>query len=131
MIKSALIRLLLLSVLLMTPLAAAGEQQPEAIAEKMAVKLSRGLANTFTSPVELPKQIILTGRDMGAAGYLVVGPLKGVGMMLYRGFIGLTEAVFFTVPQPGYYDPTIDPAYVWEGWEPRRDTSPIITENVK
>jgi hypothetical protein len=28
------------------------------------------------------------------------------------------------VPQPGYYDPMIDPAYVWEGWEPKRDTTP-------
>ncbi|MBK5277214.1 MAG: exosortase system-associated protein, TIGR04073 family [Desulfuromonadales bacterium] len=130
--KRAFIPLLLLSILLMIPLAVSAEQQPEVIAGKMAVKLTRGLANAVTAPVELPKQIILTGRDMGAVGYLVVGPLKGIGMTFYRGIIGLTETVFFAVPQPGYYDPTIDPAYVWEGWEPtRRDMTPIVSESAK
>jgi len=64
---------------------------------------------------------------MGPVGY-VVGPLKGVGMTLYRGFIGMAETVFFLVPQPGYYDPMIDPAYVWEGWEPKRDTTQAVPE---
>jgi putative exosortase-associated protein (TIGR04073 family) len=125
------IPLLLVAVLLLMPLAAHAEPQPETILEKMAIKLTRGVTNILTGPVELPKQVILTGRDMGPLGYFVIGPLKGVGMTLYRGTIGAVETIFFTVPQPGYYDPTIDPAYVWEGWEPKRDTSPIITENGK
>lgn len=125
-------KILLLSALLLTlavtvPQAALAEQQPEMIAEKMAIKFTRGVANTFTSIAELPKQTILTVRDMGNTGY-VVGPLKGIGMTLYRGFIGMTEAVFFLVPQPGYYDPMIDPPYVWEGWEPKRDTTQPVTE---
>jgi len=107
---------------------ARADQQPETIAEKMAVKLTRGVTNAATCIVELPKQSVLTVRDMGGAGY-VVGPLKGVVMTLYRGFIGMTEAAFFLVPQPGYYDPMIDPAYVWEGWEPKRDTSAISTQS--
>jgi len=117
-----LLPVVLLAVVLMVPVMARADQQPEMIAEKMAVKLTRGVANIATCIVELPKQSVLTVRDMGAAGY-VVGPLKGIGMTLYRGFIGMTETVFFLVPQPGYYDPMIDPAYVWEGWEPKRDTS--------
>ena len=125
-----LINLLLLSVMFTLPYAASAEQQPEIIAEKMAIKFSRGVANTFTSIVEIPKQTILTSRDMGTIGY-VYGPLKGIGMAFYRGIIGLTEAVFFAVPQPGYYDPMISPAYVWEGWGPKRDTSPVILENDK
>lgn len=125
-------KILLLSALLFTlaatvPQAALAEQQPEMIAEKMAIKFTRGIANTFTSIAELPKQTVLTVRDMGPVGY-VIGPLKGVGMTLYRGFIGMTEAVFFLVPQPGYYDPMIDPAYVWEGWEPKRDTTQAVSE---
>jgi putative exosortase-associated protein (TIGR04073 family) len=125
------ISLLLVAVLLLMPLAAQAEPQPETILEKMAIKLTRGVTNIVTSPVELPKQIILTGRDMGPVGFIVIGPLKGVGMTLYRATIGAVETFFFTVPQPGYYDPTIDPAYVWEGWEPKRDTSPIIVDNGK
>jgi putative exosortase-associated protein (TIGR04073 family) len=116
--------------MLTLPCLASAEQQPEIIAEKMAIKFSRGVANTFTSIVEIPKQTILTGRDMGTVGY-VYGPLKGIGMAFYRGIIGLTETIFFAVPQPGYYDPMITPTYVWEGWGPRRDTSPVLSENSK
>jgi len=129
--RTAVVPLLLLAVLLMLPFSAYAEPQPEMIVEKMAIKLSRGIANTFTGIAELPKQTMLTGRDMGTIGYVVVGPLKGIGMTVYRTFIGLTETIFFAVPQPGYYDPMIDPTYVWEGWEPKRDTSPIILESSK
>jgi putative exosortase-associated protein (TIGR04073 family) len=115
----------------MMPLAAYAEQQPEMIAEKMAIKFSRGVANAVTGIAEIPKQTVLTGREMGDIGYVVVGPLKGIGMAFYRTFIGLTETIFFAVPQPGYYDPMIDPTYVWEGWESKRDTSPVIMENSK
>lgn len=125
--KALLLSAMLFALACTLPGLALAEQQPEMIAEKMAIKLTRGVANTFTSIVELPKQTVLTVRDMGPAGY-VVGPLKGVGMTLYRGFIGLAETVFFLVPQPGYYDPMIDPAYVWEGWEPKRDTTGVVAE---
>lgn len=127
--KKVLMLLSLLAVLVMSiPLPASAEQPPEMIAEKMAVKFSRGVANTFTCIAELPKQTVLTIRDMGPGGY-VIGPLKGVGMTLYRGFIGVTEAIFFMVPQPGYYDPMIEPKYVWEGWEPKRDTTKAVGED--
>ncbi len=128
--KILLINLLLLSVMFTLPYAATAEQLPESIGEKMAIKLTRGLANTATCIVELPKQTILTVRDMGAIGY-VIGPIKGVGMTLYRGFIGVAETAFFGIPQPGYYDPMISPTYVWEGWEPKGDTSTIIVESGK
>jgi putative exosortase-associated protein (TIGR04073 family) len=129
--RMTFIPFLLLAVMLVMPIAAYAEPQPETIVEKMAIKLTRGVTNAVTSPVEIPKQIILTGRDMGALGYFVIGPLKGIGMTLYRATIGVVETAFFTVPQPGYYDPTIDPAYVWEGWEPKRDSSPVLSESSK
>jgi len=128
--KHQMLPALLLVLLLTAPLAAFADQQPEMIAEKMAVKFTRGVANTFTCIVELPKQSILTVQEMGAPGY-VVGPLKGLGMTLYRGLIGLAEAVFFLVPQPGYYDPMIDPPYVWQGWEPKRVPDPAAQEEKK
>jgi len=104
--------------------------KPESIAEKMSFKLVRGTTNFFTSIVELPKQTILTARNHGTVGY-VVGPIKGVGMTFYRAFIGLTEAVFFMVPQPGYYDPMMDPEFVWQGWEDTRGELPAQREEVK
>lgn len=110
---------LIVATMVSTPADATEIPKPESIAEKMSFKLVRGATNIFTSIVELPKQTILTGRNHGAVGY-VVGPIKGVGMTLYRGFIGLTETVFFMVPQPGYYDPMIDPEFVWHGWEEQR-----------
>ncbi len=117
-IKASLLSLLLLMVFATSSFAIEG-QQPEAIAEKMAFKLVRGVANAATALVEVPKQSYLTVRDRGGVGY-VVGPLKGVGMAFYRFFAGVTETVFFAVPQPGYYDSMIQPEYVWEGWEEKR-----------
>lgn len=114
----------------LVPITAHADQQPEMIVEKMAVKLTRGVTNVATCIVELPKQSVLTVREMGGAGY-IVGPLKGIGMTLYRGVIGIAEAAFFLVPQPGYYDPMIDPPYVWDGWEPKRETSPSLPEEPK
>ncbi len=114
----------LLVLMTMGPVFAQEAQKPEAVTEKMAFKLARGVTNVATAIVELPKQSYLTVRDRGAVGY-VIGPLKGLGMTFYRAVIGTVETVFFLVPQPGYYDPMIDPEYVWRGWEERR------TETVK
>ena len=125
--KVLLLSALLSAFVVMGPGPANADQLPEMIAEKMAIKFTRGITNAVTSIVELPKQTILTGRDMGPVGY-IIGPIKGVGMTFYRGVIGIVETVFCMVPQPGYYDPMIEPAYVWQGWEPKRDTSKAVTE---
>jgi putative exosortase-associated protein (TIGR04073 family) len=125
--KVLLLSAFLFAFVVMGPGPAIADQQPEMIVEKMAIKFTRGITNTVTSIVELPKQTVLTGREMGAVGY-IIGPIKGVGMTFYRGVIGLTETVFCMVPQPGYYDPMMDPEYVWQGWEPKRDTTKVVAE---
>jgi len=117
--KVTLSSLLLLVLLASGTCFALEETQPEAVTEKMAFKLVRGVANVTTSVVEIPKQSYLMVRDRGNVGY-VVGPLKGVGMAFYRLFAGLTETIFFAVPQPGYYDSMIAPEFVWQGWEEKR-----------
>lgn len=117
--RSAVLALALLMLTVAPPCLAIEAQKPEAIADKMAFKFARGITNVATAIVELPKQSYLTVRDRGGVGY-VVGPLKGLGMTFYRGLVGVAETVFFMVPQPGYYDPMIDPDYVWKGWEDRR-----------
>ncbi|TWJ17595.1 exosortase system-associated protein, TIGR04073 family [Geobacter argillaceus] len=117
--RSAVLALTLLMLIVASPCLAIEAQKPEAIADKMAFKFARGITNVATAIVEIPKQSYLTVRDRGGVGY-VVGPLKGLGMTFYRGLVGVAETVFFMVPQPGYYDPMIDPDYVWKGWEDRR-----------
>ena len=117
--RSAVLALTILMLIAASPCLAIEAQKPEAIADKMAFKFARGITNVATAIVEIPKQSYLTVRDRGGVGY-VVGPLKGLGMTFYRGLVGVAETVFFMVPQPGYYDPMIDPDYVWKGWEERR-----------
>lgn len=110
-------------VVLMTAFTAAASaqelQKPEAIVEKMSFKLVRGITNIATAIVELPKQTIITVRERGPVGY-AVGPIKGIGMTFYRALMGTAETIGFMVPQPGYYDPMVDPEYVWQGWESER-----------
>ena len=125
-ISAVLVPLALLLVFA-SPVLAQEVQKPDAIIEKMAFKFTRGIANMVTSVAELPKQSYLTVRDRGAVGYLI-GPLKGIGMTGYRALMGAVETVFFLVPQPGYYDPMIDPDYVWNGWEEKRSKSLRETE---
>lgn len=117
---SPVVPLLILSLLVVAlPAGAADAPRPDAVVEHMAVKLVRGITNVATAVVELPKQSYLTVEEEGGAGY-VIGPVKGLGMMAYRLFIGASEALLFLVPQPGYYDPMIEPAYVWQGWDVRQ-----------
>jgi len=125
--KVLLLSAFLSAFVVLGPGPATADQLPEMIAEKMAIKFTRGITNTVTSIVEFPKQTILTGRDMGPIGY-IIGPIKGVGMTFYRGVVGVAETLFCMVPQPGYYDPMMEPAYVWQGWEPKRDTPKAVTE---
>lgn len=101
------------------PVLAQETQRTDIIIEKMSYKLARGVANAATCIAEFPKQIYLTTRDRGSIG-IVIGPLKGIGMTLYRAFTGVTETALFMVPQPGYYDPMIDPEFVWNGWKETR-----------
>lgn len=108
-----------LALIVSAPAHAANGPASDVIIEHMAVKLVRGVTNIATSPVELVKQSYLTVKEEGAPG-AVIGPLKGLGMTIYRLLMGAGETVLFLVPQPGYYDPMIDPPYVWQGWELHR-----------
>jgi putative exosortase-associated protein (TIGR04073 family) len=111
--------LLLIAVSCVTPAFAQEMQRSDVVMEKMAYKFVRGFTNAATCVVELPKQIYLSSRDRGAVGF-ATGPIKGLGMTLYRAFAGVTETILFLVPQPGYYDSMINPDFVWKGWEDNR-----------
>ncbi len=114
--------------MLSTQLHAAGDEKPEAITGRMAVKFGKGITNIATSVVEIPKQTAVMTRDMGPIGF-VVGPFSGLLMTGYRAFIGASEALFFMVPAPGYYDDMMDPEFVWAGWGPQPKTSMVASDN--
>lgn len=117
-------RLALVAVLLAC-VVAAGEAQADAtksidtssaqeVVEGMANKLARGVANIATGWMEFPKQIALTMQEEGVAKGMMVGPLKGVGMAFARTAAGVGEAVTFPVAWPEFYEPYLEPEYVWQ-----------------
>jgi len=82
----------------------------------MTVKLLRGVINVVTCPLEVPRQIDRQVHLRGVCEGSGVGFLAGVGMTLFRAVAGGVEAALFLVPEPGFYDPLITPAYAWEDW---------------
>lgn len=87
------------------------------IVEGASYKLVRGIANTTTGIIELPKQIYQVSAKSGPLYGVTVGPLMGIGMFLARTGAGLFEVVTFIIPIPDSYDPIIEPEYSWQGWK--------------
>ncbi len=76
-------------------------------------KLGRGVANTLTGWVELPKNIYNTSvADNAFAGW-TLGLARGAGMTLVRTGAGLYEIVTFPFPLPQDYKPVLEPEYVF------------------
>lgn len=86
---------------------------PQDIVEGMATKGVRGAANIVTGWVEIPKQIYITGKETGWLRGSIIGPLKGIGMTVVRTVSGAGELLTFFVAYPGFYDPWIEPRFVW------------------
>ena len=61
-------------------------------------------------PLPLPT----ASKEGGAVKGIFLGPLKGIGMTVMRTLAGAGELATFFVPYPGFYDPFIEPQYVWE-----------------
>ncbi|MEA5113233.1 MAG: exosortase system-associated protein, TIGR04073 family [Geobacteraceae bacterium] len=90
------------------------ESSPQAVVGGMANKFARGMANTATGWLELPKQIYVTCQEEGTVQGILIGPLKGIGMTLARTLAGVGEVATFFAPTPGFYDPFMEPDYVWQ-----------------
>jgi putative exosortase-associated protein (TIGR04073 family) len=80
----------------------------------MAGKTGRGIANVATGWLEFPKQIYLTVNEDGTTKGILLGPLKGIGMAVARTVAGAVEIATFFVPCPGFYDPLLEPPYIWQ-----------------
>ncbi len=88
--------------------------EPEPWLGEASFKLLRGITNIATSPVEIPKQIVVTTADHGVSG-LAIGPIKGIGMTVMRVLVGAWETVTFLLPNSfeNDYEPIMNPEFVW------------------
>lgn len=76
-------------------------------------KLGRGVANTLTGWVELPKNIYKTSVDENAFAGMTLGLAKGAGMTIVRTGAGIFEIATFPFPLPEDYKAILEPEYVF------------------
>ena len=76
-------------------------------------KLGRGVANTLTGWVELPKNIYNTSVEDNAFAGMTLGLAKGAGMTLVRTGAGVYEIATFPFALPEDYKPILEPEYVF------------------
>ncbi len=78
-------------------------------AQDAFTKLGRGVANTLTGWVELPKNIYSTSVEDNAFAGMTLGLAKGAGMTLVRTSAGIYEVATFPFPLPENYRPILEP----------------------
>lgn len=82
-------------------------------ADDAFTKLGRGVANTFTGWVELPKNIHSTSVEDNVFTGVTLGVAKGAGMTIVRTGAGIYEVATFPFPVPQDYRPILEPEYVF------------------
>ena len=75
-------------------------------------KLGRGVLNTFTGVLEIPKRIAQVWRDTDPVTGAVVGSIEGAGWAVARIATGVFDIVTFPIPVPPNYEPLMEPEYV-------------------
>ena len=98
-------------VILLQPLGLARAEEMRA--GGAAAKAGRGVINTVTGWVEIPKRIYETSAEQGAAAGWTWGLLRGIGRGFIRTAAGLYEVVTFPFPAPPNYESVIQPEYVF------------------
>ena len=77
---------------------------------KIGHKALNGFTNIFTSPLEIPKNIINTTNDSNIFYGLIGGGVKGIFIFGGRLCVGVADLVTFPLPTK----PIVQPAYVWD-----------------
>ena len=81
-------------------------------------KMGRGVVNVLTGWIEIPKQIHLGSQEENPVVGIGTGVLKGAGLTLLRGGVGIYEALFFAIPYPKDYASPYEQMemndYAWE-----------------
>ena len=81
-------------------------------------KLGRGVANVFTSPLEIVRGIDLSSKSQGAVKGWTIGIVKGLAGFILRLGSRVIEFVTFPFDFPDEDKaPIIEPEYVWNDWE--------------
>ncbi len=75
-------------------------------------KLGMGIANVVTGFVEIPKTMIITGKQEGATYGVTAGFFTGIVHMLGRTLSGAVDIVTFMVPTT----PIVKPPYIWDNF---------------
>ena len=79
---------------------------PCAWAQDPIHKMGRGVVNVLTGWIELPKQLHLGSQEPNPVTGLGWGLVKGVGLTVLRGGVGIYEALTFPLPYPkGFASP--------------------------
>jgi putative exosortase-associated protein (TIGR04073 family) len=86
----------------------------EGLVQDMSLKLNRGVFNVLTGWGEIPRQMIVSGRDRGWWAVVPVGVPSGAIMTVVRTATGVFETGTFFIPINDTYGPLIDPAFVWQ-----------------
>lgn len=76
-------------------------------------KLGRGVVNTFTGWLEIPKGVVDESKANNVFTGLTVGLVKGLGLGLVRTGAGIYETLTFPFPIPEGYEPIVKPEYVY------------------
>ncbi len=84
-----------------------------AFASDAFTKLGRGVANTLTGWVELPKNIYKTSVEENTFSGLTIGLARGAGMTIVRTGAGVYEIATFPFPVPEDFKPVLEPEYVF------------------
>ena len=82
-------------------------------ADDAFTKLGRGVANTFTGWVEIPKNVHSTTVEDNVFAGVTLGLAKGAGMTIVRTGAGIYEVATFPFPVPQDYRPILEPEYVF------------------
>jgi putative exosortase-associated protein (TIGR04073 family) len=92
--------------------------QADAWAQDPIHKAGRGLTNVLTGWIEVPKQIHMGSQEANPVTGLAWGFVKGVGLTVLRGGVGIYEAVTFAIPYPKDFASPYDlmelTDYAWE-----------------
>ena len=96
---------------------------PAAFADgKPMDKLTRGVTNVVTAPLEIPKQTVIywiEGAKMTkhVSVWILSGVVKGHVNMVRRIGSGLWDVVSFPFQKPEDFEPLFKPDYVYEDWQ--------------
>ena len=106
-------RFLMTTILVLFVIGLLAVGAPDSYAQDAWKKLGRGVVNTFTGWLEIPKGIVDESKANNVFTGLTVGTIKGLGLGLVRTGAGIYEAITFPFPIPEGYEPIVKPEFVY------------------